>query len=187
MNVSSAVEALRRGEVVGVPTDTLYGLAVDPFQQNALESIFVLKSRPQTKPLPILVASIEQAIGLAVFSDHALDLVDAHWPGALTLILPRSASTPQWLGHGERRTIGLRCPDHSLALELLEAGGPLAVTSANLSGQTAALDHNEAKTLFGDSVSVYLEGSALGGMASTVLDLTESQPVVIREGPVLGN
>ncbi len=181
-----AVDALRRGEIVGVPTDTVYGLAADPFQQDALESIFVLKGRPQVKPLAILVASMEQAIGLAMFTDRALDLADTHWPGALTLIVPRLAATPTWLGHSERRTIGLRCPDSPVTLRLLERSGPLAVTSANVSGQPAALDDEEARALFGDAVSVYIEGSAPGGVASTVLDLTEPEPLVVRRGPISG-
>jgi tRNA threonylcarbamoyl adenosine modification protein (Sua5/YciO/YrdC/YwlC family) len=187
MRMEEPVAALRRGEVIGVPTDTLYGLAADPFRQDSLDSIFALKGRPQVKPLAILVASIEQAISLAMFTDRALDLADAHWPGALTLIVPRLDSAPPWLGHAERRTIGLRCPNHELALELLEASGPLAVTSANVSGQVAALDHEEARALFGDEVSMYLEGSAPGGVASTIIDLTEPEPLVLREGPVPGS
>jgi tRNA threonylcarbamoyl adenosine modification protein (Sua5/YciO/YrdC/YwlC family) len=186
MSIDAAVTALREGEIVGVPTDTLYGLAADPYRQDALETIFVLKGRPQVKPLAILVASIEQAIDLAMFTDRALDLADEHWPGALTLVVPRLSATPEWLGHRERRTIGLRCPDHPTALELLEASGPLAVTSANVSGQAAALNDAEARALFGDAVAVYLGGEAPGGRASTIVDLTEPEPLVLREGPVTG-
>ena len=185
-NMSHALDALRAGGIVGVPTDTLYGLAADPFQQDALQSIFVLKGRPEVKPLAILVASIDQAIGLAMFTDRALDLADEHWPGALTLIVPRLNSTPEWLGHRARRTIGLRCPDHPVTLQLLEEAGPLAVTSANVSGQPAALDHVEAHALFGEAVSIYLEGAAPGGVASTILDLTEPSPLTLREGPIPG-
>lgn len=186
MSIQEAVEALRRGEIVGVPTDTLYGLAADPYQQDALEAIFVLKGRPQVKPLAILVASIDQAMSLAMFTDHALDLADEHWPGALTLVIPKLQSAPEWLGHRERRTIGLRCPGHPVALELLEASGPLAVTSANISDQAAAVDDVGARDLFGDAVAVYLEGEAPGGVASTIIDLTEPEPLVLRKGPVAG-
>ena len=184
MSIDSAVAALRDGDIVGVPTDTLYGLAADPYRQDALESIFELKGRPQVKPLAILVASIEQAMSLAMFTDQALDLADSHWPGALTLIIPRLDTAPDWLGHRERRTIGLRCPAHPVALELLEAAGPLAVTSANISDQAAAVSDLEARNLFGDAVAVYLEGEAPGGVASTIIDLTEPEPLVLREGPV---
>lgn len=186
MGIDAAVAALRSGGIVGVPTDTLYGLAADPYQQDALENIFVLKGRPQVKPLAILVASIEQAIGLAQFTDRALDLADQHWPGALTLVVPRLDSTPDWLGHRERRTIGLRCPDHPVALDLLEASGPLAVTSANVSGHAAALSDAEARDFFGDAVDVYLAGEAPGGTASTIIDLTEPEPLVLRKGPIPG-
>lgn len=184
MSLEEAVAALKRGEIVGVPTDTLYGLAADPFRQDALETIFTLKGRPGVKPLAILVASIEQGMTLASFSDRALDLAERHWPGALTLVLPRLDTAPTWLGHSERRTVGLRCPKHPVALDLLEASGPLAVTSANVTGQASAVDDVEARALFGDSVSVYLEGEAPAGQASTIIDLTEPSPLVLREGPV---
>ncbi len=186
MSVEAAASELRNGRIVGVPTDTLYGLAADPYRQDALEAIFVLKGRPQVKPLAILVASIEQAIDLAMFTDSALDLADAHWPGALTLVVPRLDATPTWLGHRERGTLGLRCPDHRVALELLEATGPLAVTSANVSDQAAALNDDEARALFGDAVAVYLEGESPGGVASTIIDLTEPDPLVLRQGPIAG-
>jgi tRNA threonylcarbamoyl adenosine modification protein (Sua5/YciO/YrdC/YwlC family) len=184
MSIESAIEALRRGEIVGIPTDTLYGLAADPFREDALDAVFVLKGRPEVKPLAILVASVEQGMTLASFSDRALELAERHWPGALTLVLPRLATAPDWLGHRSRRTVGLRCPDHGVALELLERTGPLVVTSANVSGREAVLDDEEARDLFGEAVSIYLEGRAPGGRASTVLDLTEPSPHVLREGPI---
>jgi tRNA threonylcarbamoyl adenosine modification protein (Sua5/YciO/YrdC/YwlC family) len=186
MSIEAAIAALKEGKIVGVPTDTLYGLAADPYRQDALESIFVLKGRPQVKPLAILVASIDQAMSLAMFTDRALDLADRHWPGALTLVLPRLDATPDWLGHPARRSIGLRCPDHPVALELLARSGPLAVTSANVAGQPAATNHDEARAFFGEEVAVYLEGESPGGTASTILDLTEESPLVLREGPIPG-
>ncbi len=110
MSIEQAVAALKRGEIVGVPTDTLYGLAADPFREDALAAIFDLKGRPATKPLAILVASLEQGMTIASLSDRALDLADLHWPGALTLVLPRLPSAPSWLGHAGRRTVGLALP-----------------------------------------------------------------------------
>lgn len=186
MSIEAAVAALKDGQIVGVPTDTLYGLAADPYRQDALESIFMLKGRPQLKPLAILVASIDQAMSLAMFTDRALDLADQHWPGALTLVVPRLEATPEWLGHAARHSIGLRCPDHPVALELLAASGPLAVTSANITTKPAATNDEEARAYFGDDVAVYLEGEAPGGTASTILDLTEESELVLREGPVAG-
>ena len=181
MSIELAVDALRRGEIVGVPTDTLYGLAADPFREDALNAIFELKGRPANKPLALLVSSLEQGMTIASLSDRALDLADLHWPGALTLVLPRLPSAPKWLG---RRTVGLRCPDHPVALELLEICGPLAVTSANIAGNESVLNDLDARALFGDAVSVYLEGKAKGGQASTIIDLTEPSPLVLRDGPV---
>lgn len=184
MSVDAAVRALRRGQIVGVPTDTLYGLAADPFKEDALEAIFRLKGRPQEKPMALLVASVEQGMTLASFTDRAHELAEAHWPGALTLVLPRLATAPTWLGDRERKTIGLRCPDHPVARALLEVAGPLAVTSANLSGDEAVVDDVEADELFGDAVAVYLEGAAPGGKASTIIDLTAPAPLTLRRGPV---
>jgi tRNA threonylcarbamoyl adenosine modification protein (Sua5/YciO/YrdC/YwlC family) len=182
--IEDAAGAVRSGEVIGVPTDTLYGLAADPFDQNALERIFAIKGRPGVKPLAVLVADLDQAQQIAAFSDRALDLAEEHWPGALTLVLPKLASVPQWVGQSERRTVGLRCPGHEVALELLRVTGPLAVTSANISGQEGVLDDIEARALFGDEVAVYVPGEAPGGTSSTILDLTEPAEWVLREGPV---
>ena len=184
MSVDGAVAAIKKGRIVGIPTDTLYGLAADPFREAALEEIFVLKGRPAIKPLALLVADIEQAMALAEFSEHANKLARDHWPGALTLILPRLQQTPEWLGDRDRHTIGVRCPDHPAALELLSRTGPLAVTSANVSGLPAALDDDEARAYFGDAVAVYIEGAAPGGVASTIIDVTEEDPLTLRQGPV---
>jgi tRNA threonylcarbamoyl adenosine modification protein (Sua5/YciO/YrdC/YwlC family) len=182
--IEEAAGAVRGGEVIGVPTDTLYGLAADPFDQNALEHIFEIKGRPGVKPLAVLVADLGQAQQIAAFSDRALDLAEEHWPGALTLVLPKLKSVPEWLGRSELRTVGLRCPDHDVALALLRVTGPLAVTSANISGQEGVLDDVEARALFGDEVAVYLPGAAPGGTSSTILDLTEPAEWVLREGPI---
>ncbi len=184
MTIEEAVAAIRRGDVIGVPTDTLYGIAADPFNPDAIGRIFEIKGRPGLKPLAVLVSGLEQAQQLAAFSDRALELAETHWPGALTLILPKLESVPSWLGVSERRTIGLRCPAHAAALELLAASGPLAVTSANLSGNPAVLSDEEARDLFGSDIAGYIPGSAPGGSSSTILDLTEPAEWVLRDGPV---
>jgi tRNA threonylcarbamoyl adenosine modification protein (Sua5/YciO/YrdC/YwlC family) len=182
--IEEAVDAVRRGEIVGFPTDTLYGIGVDPYSEGAIDGLFRLKQRPSDKPMALLVASIDQAMALAEFEDTGLDLADRHWPGGLTLILPRLAQAPPWLGDAARRTIGLRCPDHPVALALLAAAGPLVVTSANRTGQEPAVDDTGARALLGDAVSLYLPGSSPGGVASTVMDLTKPSPLVLRPGPV---
>jgi len=182
--LDQAAAAIRNGELIGVPTDTLYGIAVDPFNEDALARIFELKGRPGVKPLAILVADLEQAQTLAAFSDRALELAEKHWPGALTLVLPKLPTTPEWLGDHSRRTVGLRCPDHPDTRDFLLATGPLAVTSANVSGQPAVVDDVDARELFGPAIAVYLPGEALGDAASTILDLTQPAEWVLRDGPV---
>ena len=179
-----ASSAVRNGELVGVPTDTLYVIAADPFNEDALARIFEVKGRPGVKPLAILVADLEQAQTLAAFSDRATELAERHWPGALTLVLPKLATTPEWLGDRARKTIGLRCPDHPDTRGFLSATGPLAVTSANVAGQSAVVDDEAAQELFGPDIAVYLPGEALGDAASTILDLTQPAEWVLRDGPV---
>jgi len=182
--LSDACAAVRNGDLVGVPTDTLYGIAVDPFNEDALARVFEVKGRPGVKPLAILVADLDQAQQLAAFSDRAIELAETHWPGALTLVLPKLAATPEWLGDRARKTIGLRSPDHPDTREFLRAAGPLAVTSANMLGQSAVGDDEAAQELFGPDIAVYVPGEALGDAASTILDLTQPAEWVLRDGPV---
>ena len=184
MDVSAAARAIKRGELVGVPTDTVYGLAADPYDEAALERIYQLKDRDEKKPIAILVASLEQGLLLGAMSDRALDLADKYWPGPVTLVVPRLDTAPQWLGDTARRTVALRCPDHPVALELLEVTGPLAVTSANLSTEDPTQSADEARSLFGNEILTYLEGSAGGGAPSTLVDLTKPAETVLRKGPV---
>jgi len=183
-DLDEAVAAIKAGAVIGIPTDTLYGLAADPFNPDALERIFEMKGRPGLKPLSLLVASVEQAEEIAAFSDRAFELAEKHWPGGLTLVLPKLDSVPEWIGQRERRTVGLRCPDHEVALRLLELTGPLAVTSANISSQESALSDEDARDLFGDEVACYVQGKAPGGAGSTVIDLTRPTEWILRDGPV---
>ncbi|MGH9167044.1 MAG: L-threonylcarbamoyladenylate synthase [Acidimicrobiia bacterium] len=181
---AEAVEALAAGRVVGVPTDTVYGLAADPFQKEALERLYELKGRPADRPVALLVASAAQARRVAELTPEAEELGTRYWPGPLTLVLRRSPDLPEWLGNPERDTVGVRVPDHPVALELLEVAGPLAVTSANRSGDRPVLAAEQAEALFGNRVAVYLPGVSPGGEASTVLDLTEGAPRVVRSGPL---
>jgi tRNA threonylcarbamoyl adenosine modification protein (Sua5/YciO/YrdC/YwlC family) len=184
MDVSAAARAIKRGELVGVPTDTVYGLAADPYDEAALEKLYSLKGREDNKPIAILVASLEQGLLLGAMSDRALDLADKYWPGPVTLVVPRLDTAPQWLGDLSKRTIGLRCPDHPVALELLEMTGPLAVTSANLSSDDPTQSAADARATFGDEVLTYLEGPAGGGAPSTLVDLTHPAETVLRRGPI---
>ena len=179
-----AVNAIREGRIVGVPTETVYGLAVDPLNSEAVATLFDLKGRPADKPFAVLVSSLEQAKQLAVLTPAAVALANEYWPGPLTLVLPRTADTPDWLGEHDRGTVGIRMPDHEVALMLLDMAGALAVTSANWSGDAAVVDHAAAARVFGDAVAVYLEGEAGGGSSSTVIDVSSDAPVLVRPGPI---
>ncbi|MBT8197442.1 MAG: threonylcarbamoyl-AMP synthase [Acidimicrobiia bacterium] len=183
-DLTAAVAAIKEGQLVGVPTDTVYGIAADPFRPDALERLYELKGRGDTKPIAILVTTVDQGAELAAFNDLAQDLAAKHWPGGLTLVLSKLDTTPDWMGDPAAKTVGLRCPDHEVTQALLGLTGPLAATSANMAGQSAAVTAEEARDVFGDAVAVYLEGEGAGGMPSTVIDLTRPGPHVLRSGPV---
>ena len=182
--VLEAVVALNAGRLVGVPTDTVYGIAADPWSQTGMNALFELKGRGREHPVALLVADLEQARELCVITERARELADQHWPGPLTMVLEAARDLPEWIGDRARGTVGLRVPRHPVALELLERTGTLAVTSANRSGEEPAVSDDEARALFGDAVTGYLPGAGSAGMASTVLDITVQPPVVLRPGPV---
>lgn len=184
-DVAQAVEIINSGGVVGVPTDTVYGLAVDPFNEDALWTLFDLKGRPERKPIGLLVGSVQQAEELARIPDDAHELLVRHWPGALTIVVPVKVIVPDWVGDRSTRTIGLRMPDHPVILSLLTETGPLAVTSANRSGEQETHNDVEARAVFGSLVDGYLAGECPGGRASTVVDLTGDGLKVLRQGPVV--
>ena len=174
--LARARDLLADGRAVGVPTDTVYGLAT---HHSAQQELFRLKGRPAGKPIPVLVGSVTDALDLAVFPPLARQLAEAHWPGPLTLVLATRSDADL------APTVGLRMPDHPLTLELLNLCGPLTVTSANRSGQPPARSDHEARAIFGAEIEVYLPGVCPGGVASTVIETLPDQPLrVLREGPV---
>ena len=177
-----ALHALRRGSVIGVPTDTVYGMAADAYRPDGVAELYRLKQRPQDQPIALLVATIDQAESVSPLGESARELAAMHWPGPLTVVCSLHPGLPSWLGDG--RTIGLRMPDHPALLELLELAGPLAATSANRSGHEAVLDASAAEAIFGDAVSVYLTGESGGGESSTVIDASVDPPTVLRPGPI---
>ena len=182
--IAPAVAALREGRIVGVPTDTVYGIAADPFREEAVATLFSAKGRPGVKPIPILVANPDAARRIGVLDEVAATAAAVHWPGPLTLVVRRVPGLPDWVGDPERGSVGIRVPDHPVALGLLAAFGPLAVTSANRSGEPPAPGHEAAREQLGGTVAVYLEGTGSGAPASTVVDLTGPEPRVLRAGPV---
>jgi tRNA threonylcarbamoyl adenosine modification protein (Sua5/YciO/YrdC/YwlC family) len=179
-----AVQAIESARVVGVPTDTVYGIAADPFHEKAVESLFRIKGRPGEKPVSLLVADLVMAGSLGVFGRQAEELAVIHWPGPLTLVVRRQEGLPDWVGDSSTDTIGLRVPDHPAMAGLLRGTGPLAVTSANRSGEPAPLDDAAARRLLGDVVAVYLPGTCPGGESSTVVDVTGPELKVLRSGPI---
>ena len=185
MSLQDAIHALRKGLVVGVPTDTVYGIAVDPADPTAVRTLFELKGRPGHLPLVVLVASLAQAESLVDLTTAARRMISAHWPGALTAVLRSKVELAEGVGDHGRGTLAIRMPDHRLLAELLSRSGPLAVTSANRSGVRPALDASEARMALGDGVAVYLAGRCEGGRPSTVADLTRDPPRILREGPVV--
>ncbi len=182
--VAEAVEAVRSGRVIGVPTDTVYGIGVEPSDPRAVATLYEIKGRPADKPISLMVGSLEQAETLISMTPAASELASRHWPGPLTLVLPTRRRLPDWVGDPVASTVGVRVPDHEALLQLLSETGPLAITSANLSGAPAAMDDEEARAVFGEAVAVYLPGRCPGGVASTVVDVTGPVPRVLREGPV---
>jgi L-threonylcarbamoyladenylate synthase len=183
-DLAPALAALRRGEVVGVPTDTVYGLAVAIDRPDGLERLMALKGRPEDKAVPILAASLDEAAALGVFPPEAVAVAGRHWPGPVTIVVGRTPGSPSWVGDAAADTVGLRVPDHPVALALLEASGPLAVSSANRSGAAAAPDHSAAAAEFGTEVAVYLPGAGRADCASTVLSAVTTPIRVLRPGPV---
>ncbi len=174
-------EALAAGKVVAVPTDTVYGLAVDPRLPDAVDRVFALKQRPEQFQLPVLIADPDGVVDLAEATTAAQRLILRYWPGPLTLVLPRRSSVELDLG-GDHATIGLRCPAHSLLRELLRSTGPLAVTSANRHGEAPLRTADEVREHFGSGVTGVLDGGRCDGRPSTVVSLTGTDARCLREG-----
>ncbi|CAL4860432.1 L-threonylcarbamoyladenylate synthase [Microbacterium sp. MM2322] len=186
-----ARQAIGRGELIVMPTDTVYGVAADAFNASAVARLLAAKGRGRQSPPPVLVSGPDTMRALVAEVPEAVDrLVERFWPGGLTIVLPAQPSLRWDLGE-TRGTVAVRMPNDKFALELLEDTGPLAVSSANLTGKPAALEIEAAIQMLQDSVSVYLDGGLVDtGVASTIIDATglvgrESRPVtVLREGAI---
>jgi len=183
-SLDAAVHAVQRGEVVVLPTDTVYGVGADAFNPDAVAAVLAAKGRDRQMPPPVLIPDIRTVDGLARdVPAAARALMEAFWPGPLTVIVLAQPSLMWDLGetHG---TVALRVPDHAAALALLARTGPLAVTSANLTGQPPATTAADAEAQLGASVAVYLDGGrSPGGSASTIVDATSPDGLrVVREG-----
>ncbi|WP_265521991.1 L-threonylcarbamoyladenylate synthase [Oerskovia flava] len=184
-SIDEAVNAIGRGGLVVLPTDTVYGIGADAFDADAVAALLAAKGRGRQMPPPVLVPDARTLDGLATaVPDGARALVEAFWPGGLTVILQAQPSLAWDLGE-TRGTVALRMPDHEAALALLRRTGPLAVSSANATGHPAALDVDAARAQLGDAVAVYLDGgTAPGGVASTIVDATGPTLRVVRAGAI---
>ena len=183
--VEHAAAALRDGELVVLPTDTVYGLAADAFSLDGTARVFRAKDRDRSVPLPVLLRSPKQLPGIAPdVPEVAERLMAAFWPGALTMVVPAEGRLEWDLGRNQG-TVAVRMPLDDVALAVIRSVGPLAVTSANIAGRPPAQTAAQAKAQLGGSVHVYLDdGPRTGGVASTIVDLTRREPHVLRVGAI---
>ena len=183
--ISEATAALLKGELAVLPTDTVYGVAADAFSPEAVIALLAAKGRGRQMPPPVLVGSRRAAMALIEdVSTSATDLIDEFWPGGLTLVFHAARSLVWDLGE-TKGTVAVRMPMHPVALELLRATGPLAVSSANLTGSPPATTADEAEAQLGAAVSVYLDGGPCTDQKpSTIVDLTGAVPRLLRRGVI---
>lgn len=181
--VEAASLAVQRGDLVVLPTDTVYGVGADAFDPAAVRGLLAAKGRGREMPPPVLVSAATTLDALAVrVPGYARALVEAFWPGPLTLVCHQQASL-QWDLGDTRGTVAVRMPDHEVAREILERTGPLAVSSANRTGMPAATDADQADDMLGDDVAVIVDaGPSPGGEPSTIIDVTGTQGRVLRRG-----
>ncbi len=179
-----ALAVLESGGLVAFPTDTVYGLAADPWNERAVRSLYQVKERPKTLPIPLLLSGAAEIERVAVLSEMCSGLPLHFWPGGLTLVLPKRESV---IGDiTDRPTVGVRVPDHSVALGIIDtAGGVLAVTSANVSGEPSPVTAQEVEEQLGDRIALILDGGRCrGGVPSTVLDCSVAPPRLVRRGAI---
>jgi L-threonylcarbamoyladenylate synthase len=183
--IAAAAGAVKNGRLVVLPTDTVYGVGADAFDSAAVAALLSAKGRGRDMPVGVLVGSWNTIDGLALTVPQGTrDLIRAFWPGALSLVV-RQAPSLHWDLGDARGTVMLRMPLHPVAIDVLREVGPMAVSSANVSGQPAAVDADDARRQLGDLVEVYLDaGPSAQQAASTILDLTGSAPRILRPGPV---
>jgi L-threonylcarbamoyladenylate synthase len=185
-SIEAAIDALGLGELVGIPTDTVYGVAALA-NEEGVRRLIAAKERDAAKGIPLLIDALDQLTGVTSVPPAAQRLAERFWPGPLTLVLPLSETrTAPALLTGGRPTIGVRVPQHAVPRALARALGPLAVSSANLSGEPAARTAREVINALGDRVALVVDGGpSPGGVPSTVVEvLDEGRPTVLREGAI---
>lgn len=184
IQIDEIAAMLQEGQVVAFPTDTVFGLAVRYDSEDAITRLKEAKVRPDTKPLPMMVSNKNQINSIAQVNEQAQIIIDKWMPGALTIVLKKQESVPAFVTNGEE-TIAIRMADDEFVIRLIEkVGVPLLVTSANISGQSAATTSKETFEQLDGRIDGIVEGDSKGGRASTILDLTEEEIKVLREGPI---
>lgn len=183
--ITAALDTVKAGGLVVLPTDTVYGLGCDAFSPEAVAALLAAKGRGRATPPPVLVGSVRAAAALAEdLGAFGQDMIDEFWPGPLTLIF-RASSTLKWDLGDTGGTVAIRMPLHPVALELLRRTGPMAVSSANKTGSAPATTAADAQGQLGDAVEVYLDdGPCADSVPSTIVDLTGDKPRVLRAGAV---
>ena len=182
MSLDRAVQAIRRGGVIAIPTDTVYGLACDPANPAAVSRIYAIKRRPDGLELTLLTASLADVEDDVDLSPAARTLAAAYWPGALSIV--STLRSRRWAIPRDGTTLSVRVPDHPIALELLRRTGPLATTSANRHGEPAPDTAEGVAAALGAAVDCVLDGGRSAGLASTIIDCTTTTPRVLRDGPI---
>ena len=179
-----AIDVLKNGGLVVFPTDTVYGLAAWPYQAEFVERLYIVKGRNNTRAIAVLIPRPEDLKQVAISpSEYAMRLAKRFWPGPLTIIMTKHPSLPEALS--PQPTIGIRMPDHKVALAILNLIGPLAVTSANLSGQDNTTTAQEVLAQLEGKVHLIIDGGkSPGGVPSTVVDCTSPEPEILRSGPI---
>lgn len=183
-DIDEVVACIKKGEVIAFPTDTVFGLGVAYENETALEVLKAAKGRPENKPIPTMVSSLEQIERIAYVSEEARKLINAFMPGAFTIILKKKESLPDYITNGFN-TVGIRMPDDAFNLELIEKSGkPMLVSSANLSGEEPGKNDVEVLKQLDGRIHGIVTGTAGGGVASTIVDLSEGTVKIVREGPI---
>ena len=183
LRVKEAVNCLKSGGIIAIPTDTVYGVGADPFNVDAVQKLYTLKGRPEDKPIPLVLSTVEDVQQVAQnLPGYFFHLTERFWPGGLTIVVQSKNLLPQLTAGG--KTVGLRIPNHLVLLNILQAfGGPIAITSANMSGQPAATSPDEFGKILSSKIDYIVDdGQTPGPIPSTVYDISVSPPQIRREG-----
>jgi L-threonylcarbamoyladenylate synthase len=181
--IEQAIKLLKAGEIIAFPTDTVYGVGADPFNEKAVDRIFTAKKRPRDKPFQVLISNQSHIESITESQLEIInELASEFWPGALTMVVPARENFPRWVTCG-LDTVGVRMPANKIALELIEAFGPIAATSANISGFPDPVNAREVIEYLGGSLPLIIDGGPTpGNIPSTVMDISVNPPVVLRHG-----